>query len=145
MVSADKPFLGVCVGMQVLFDDQEEGGGKGFGLLPGKVRSIPETVKTPHMGWNKSRLVKDSPLGPAGDERFYYFVHSFVAEPDDSDDVIAVVDYGETYPSVVVRNNVWGMQFHPEKSGADGLALIRKFVEVVAQSQPRELVMDASR
>jgi glutamine amidotransferase len=144
-VESGKPFLGICVGMQVLFEDQEEGGGSGLGLLPGKVRSIPESVKTPHMGWNRSRIVKSGPLGAVDDEAFYYFVHSFVAEPTDPNDVVAVVEYGETYPSVVVRDNVWGMQFHPEKSGADGLALIKKFVDVVAIAALRELVTDARR
>lgn len=144
-VGSGKPFLGVCVGMQVLFDDQEEGGGKGFGLLPGRVRSIPPRVKTPHMGWNKSRTIKASPLGPADDEHFFYFVHSFVAEPDDPSDVVAVVEYGETYPSIVVRDNIWGMQFHPEKSGADGLSLIGRFVESVRQSTRRDLAIGAAR
>jgi glutamine amidotransferase len=144
-VASGKPFLGVCVGMQVLFDDQEEGGGKGFGLLPGHVRSIPPSVKTPHMGWNRSRAIKESPLGPAGDEHFYYFVHSFVAVPDDAADVVAVVEYGETYPSIVVRNNIWGMQFHPEKSGADGLKLIGRFVETVKQATRHEIAIGAAR
>jgi len=144
-VESGKPFLGICVGMQVLFEDQEEGGGSGLGLLPGRVRSIPESVKTPHMGWNRSRIVKGGPVGEVGDEAFYYFVHSFVAEPSDPEDIVAVVEYGETYASVVVRNNVWGMQFHPEKSGADGLALIQRFVDTVDAAAPRELAMDAAR
>jgi glutamine amidotransferase len=145
VVESGKPFLGICVGMQVLFDDQEEGGGKGFGLLPGRVRAIPESVKTPHMGWNRSRLVKDSPLGAAGDERHFYFVHSYVAEPSDPEDVVAVVEYGETYPSIVVRDNVWGIQFHPEKSGADGLALIKRFVETVQQRTNQPVAIGAVR
>lgn len=145
VVESGRPFLGICVGMQVLFDDQEEGGGKGFGLLPGRVRAIPETVKTPHMGWNRSRLVKESPLGPAGDERHFYFVHSYVAEPSDPEDVVAVVEYGETYPSIVVHDNVWGMQFHPEKSGADGLALIKRFVETVQQRINQPVAIGAAR
>lgn len=145
VVESGKPFLGICVGMQVLFDDQEEGGGKGFGLLPGRVRAIPESVKTPHMGWNRSRIIKDGPLGAAGDERHFYFVHSYVAEPSDPDDVVAVVEYGETYPSIVVRDNVWGMQFHPEKSGADGLALIERFVNTVQQQSAQPFAIGAAR
>jgi glutamine amidotransferase len=145
VVESGKPFLGICVGMQVLFDDQEEGGGKGFGLLPGRVRAIPETVKTPHMGWNRSRIVKNGPLGSTGDERYFYFVHSFVAEPADPGDTVAVVEYGETYPSIVVRDNVWGMQFHPEKSGADGLALIKRFVETVHQRASLPIAIGAAR
>ena len=143
-VESSTPFLGICVGMQVLFEAQEEGGGAGLGILPGHVRSIPASVKTPHMGWNRSTIVRRSPLGEIGDDAFYYFVHSFVAEPTDPTDIVATVDYGETYPSVVVRNNVWGTQFHPEKSGEQGLALIQKFVDTV-NSATRELVLDAAR
>ena len=144
-VNAGKPFLGVCVGMQVLFEEQEEGGGTGLGLLPGRVRSIPESVKTPHMGWNRSRFIKQSAVGDLNSEAFFYFVHSFVAEPSDPADIVAVVEYGETYASVVVRNNVWGMQFHPEKSGVDGLALIRRFVDTVTAPVSREVALEAAR
>jgi len=145
VVNSGKPFLGVCVGMQVLFEEQEEGGGTGLGLLSGRVRSIPDSVKTPHMGWNRSRIVQQSAVGDLNDEAFYYFVHSFVAEPSDPADIVAVVEYGETYASIVVRNNVWGMQFHPEKSGADGLALIQRFVNTVRVAAPRELALEAAR
>jgi imidazole glycerol-phosphate synthase subunit HisH len=134
VVEQGKPFLGICVGMQVMFEEQEEGDTKGFGLLPGKVRSIQGPVKVPHIGWNKARVARTSPLGNDGDEDYFYFVHSFVAEPDDPNDVVATTDYGEEFASVVVRANVWGTQFHPEKSGTAGLRLIRAFVEQVDQS-----------
>jgi glutamine amidotransferase len=129
-----RPFLGICLGMQLLFEHQEEGDAQGLGLIPGRVRSLPATeVKVPHMGWNRSRVVRPGPLGDAGDECFYYFVHSFIAEPDDPSVVAAEADYGTTFPSVVVRDNVWGTQFHPEKSGTDGLALIDRFVAEVRE------------
>lgn len=131
-VEGGKPFLGICLGMQLLFEHQEEGDTAGLGLLRGRIRSLSGPVKVPHMGWNRSRLVRPGPLGAAGDERHYYFVHSYVAEPTDHNDVAAVADYGERFPSVVVRDNVWGTQFHPEKSGPDGLALVRAFVEMVS-------------
>jgi glutamine amidotransferase len=127
-VEAGKPFLGICVGMQVLFEDQEEGGVPGLGLLPGRVRSLTGPVKVPHMGWNRSRVVRSGPAGEPGDEPYFYFVHSYVAEPADEADIAAVAHYGEDFASVVVRDNVWGTQFHPEKSGADGLAFVRRFV-----------------
>ena len=130
-VSEGKPFLGICLGMQLLFEHQEEGDTAGLGLLRGRIRSLNGPVKVPHMGWNRSRIVRPGPLGDAGDERYYYFVHSYVAEPADHDDVAAIAQYGEPFPSVVVRDNVWGTQFHPEKSGPDGLALVRAFVESV--------------
>jgi glutamine amidotransferase len=131
VVESGRLFLGICVGMQVMFEEQEEGGNRGLGLMPGRVRSISGEVKIPHMGWNKSRVSKTSPLGNAGDEDYYYFVHSFIAEPTDPEDIAATVEYGERFASVVVRNNVWGTQFHPEKSGDAGLKLIRAFVDQV--------------
>ncbi len=123
-----KPFMGICLGMQLLFDHQEEGDSQGLGLIPGRVRSLEANVKVPHMGWNQSRVVRPGPLGDEGDERFYYFVHSYVVEPDDPDVIAAEASYGTTFPSVVVRDNIWGTQFHPEKSGTDGLALVDRFV-----------------
>jgi imidazole glycerol-phosphate synthase subunit HisH len=134
VVAADKPFLGICVGMQVLFEDQEEGNTRGLGLLPGRVRSISAPVKVPHMGWNRSRVVRSGPAGEPGEEPYVYFVHSYVAEPADEADVAATATYGEEFPSIVVRNNVWGTQFHPEKSGNDGLAFVRRFVARLDES-----------
>ncbi|MEA2513924.1 MAG: imidazole glycerol-phosphate synthase subunit HisH [Thermomicrobiales bacterium] len=127
-VDAGKPFLGICVGMQVLFEEQEEGGVNGLSLLPGRVRSLGGAVKVPHMGWNRSRVVRSGPAGEPGEEPYFYFVHSYVAEPADGADIAATSHYGEDFPSVVVRDNVWGTQFHPEKSGTDGLAFVRRFV-----------------
>jgi glutamine amidotransferase len=131
VVDAGRPFLGICVGMQVMFEEQEEGDTRGLGLMPGRVRSLKGEVKVPHMGWNRSRVAKSSPLGEEGDEPFYYFVHSFIAEPSDAADIAATTRYGEEFASVVVRGNVWGTQFHPEKSGEAGLKLIRAFVAQV--------------
>lgn len=132
-VADGTPFLGICLGMQLLFGHQAEGDTAGLGLLPGRVRALRGPVKVPHMGWNRSRIVRPGPLGEAGEERDYYFVHSFVVEPEDPADVAAEVRYGQVFPSVVVRGRVWGTQFHPEKSADDGLALVRAFV---AQSLP---------
>jgi glutamine amidotransferase len=134
VVDDGKPFLGICVGMQVMFEEQEEGETRGFGLLPGHVRGIQGPVKVPHIGWNKSRVTRSSPLGAPGDEEFFYFVHSYIAEPKDPADVVATAVYGEEFPSVVVRGNVWGTQFHPEKSGSAGLNLIRAFVAQVDET-----------
>ena len=132
--ASGRPFLGICLGMQLLFDHQEEGDAEGLGLIRGRVRSLEDNVKVPHMGWNQSRVVRPGPLGDAGDERFYYFVHSYVVEPDDPAVVTAEARYGTAFPSVVVRDNIWGTQFHPEKSGSDGLALIDRFVTQSRQS-----------
>jgi glutamine amidotransferase len=127
-VEAGKPFLGICVGLQILFEEQEEGNAMGLGLLHGRVRALHDAPKLPHMGWNRSRVVRTGPIGQEGESAYYYFVHSYVAEPDDPADVAATAVYGEEFPSIVVRDNVWGTQFHPEKSGDAGLALIRRFV-----------------
>jgi glutamine amidotransferase len=129
VVADGKPFLGVCVGMQLLFGHQEEGNRQGLGLLPGRVRELRGNVKLPHIGWSQSRTVRSGPLGIVGDLSYYYFLHSYIAEPDDNRDIAAVVTYGETYACVVVRDKVWGTQFHPEKSGTDGLALVSAFVK----------------
>ena len=136
-VNAGTPFLGICLGMQLLFGHQEEGDTAGLGLLPGRVRALAGSVKVPHMGWNRSRVARRGPLGQAGEERDYYFVHSYVVEPDDPADVAAEVRYGEIFPSVIVRDHVWGTQFHPEKSGPDGLALVRAFVREVDATAAR--------
>jgi glutamine amidotransferase len=132
-VADGKPFLGVCVGMQLLFEHQEEGDRQGLSLLPGRVRMLRGNVKLPHIGWSQSRTIRSGPLGIEGDLAYYYFLHSYIAEPDNHDDIAAVVTYGENYPSVVVRDNVWGTQFHPEKSGTDGLTLVSAFVKQLAQ------------
>jgi glutamine amidotransferase len=139
-VDTGKPFLGICVGMQVLFEDQEEGNAVGLSLLRGRVRSLLPSVKVPHMGWNRSTVVRPGPAGQPGDDPYFYFVHSYIAEPTDLEDISATASYGEDFPSVVVRNNVWGTQFHPEKSGTDGLAFIQRFVsQLDAEALTRDL------
>ena len=134
--TAGKPFLGICLGMQLLFGAQEEGDTYGLGILPGRVRALAGPVKVPHMGWNRSRLTRPGPLGDEGDERAYYFVHSYIVEPREAADVAATVTYGVAFPSIVVHDNIWGTQFHPEKSGDDGLALVRAFVSTVVRPLP---------
>ena len=135
-VDAGKPFLGICLGMQLLFDRQTEGTEHGLGLLKGLVREIQVAEKVPHMGWNRSLTRIPFGAEARGEDRYYYFVHSFIAVPDDPADIAATTEYGETFPSIVVHDNVWGMQFHPEKSGDDGLALISAWVERVRAATP---------
>lgn len=128
-----KPFLGICLGMQLLVDHHAEGEVNGLGLFPGEVRRIPHGPKIPHMGWNQVIPQQEGlPIFariPA--EAFFYFAHSYYVEPQDQQGVAAVTEYGSPFCSVIVTERVWGTQFHPEKSGAVGLQLLQNFVRWV--------------
>lgn len=127
------PLLGVCVGMQLLFEESEEfGATKGLGLLPGRVRrfsdNLPNSLVVPHVGWNQIRQRTAHPLFVGiEDEAFFYFVHSYYCEPARNEVVLGETDYGVTYASVVAQDNLCGVQFHPEKSQAAGLRLLANF------------------
>lgn len=124
-----RPFLGICVGMQLLYEGSEEDPGvPGLGVLPGIVRRLPEGVKRPQMQWNTLDVTGEPALF-AGIERpiWVYFVHSYAAEVGDG--VVATCDYGGPVAAAVVRDRLWATQFHPEKSGEAGLAILRNFVE----------------
>ncbi len=127
-----KPLLGICLGMQVLFQQGFEGDRcEGLGLLQGDIVRIPAGVKVPHMGWNRLTMLQESPLlkeTPEG--AMVYFVHSYFANNCDAADLVAVTDYGHMLPAVVQRGNVYGLQFHPEKSSDAGLQIIKNFGEL---------------
>ena len=128
VVARGTPFLGICVGMQLLASEgHEHGVHQGLGWLPGKVtRLTPDdpTLKIPHMGWNTVAASNDS--GFAGGDA--YFVHSYRFDPDDSADIRAVSDHGGQFPAIVARGNITGVQFHPEKSQAYGLAFLKRWL-----------------
>jgi imidazole glycerol-phosphate synthase subunit HisH len=125
------PALGICLGMQVLFETSDEGIGSGLGALPGRVRRL-RGRRLPHMGWNDVAMV-DDPLFAGLDSLIAYYANSYVVEPDDASDVIAWTQYGdERFAAAVRKDRIWGVQFHPEKSGAPGLQLIRNFLAQVA-------------
>jgi glutamine amidotransferase len=128
---AGVPLLGICLGMQLLFDGSDEHeGATGLGLLPGNVTAL-EAPKLPHIGWNEVTFDRESPLvAGLGDAAAFYHVHSFVCRPADDGDVVGRGDYGESFASIVARGNVMGAQFHPEKSSRDGLALLRNFARL---------------
>jgi imidazole glycerol-phosphate synthase subunit HisH len=128
VVARRTPLLGVCLGMQLLFGDQEEGPTAGLGLLEGDARKLASDHKIPHMGWNTVQFTDGSPLADEPDAPFY-FVHSYAVRPTNEADIAAVTQYGVEFPSIVIHDNVWGTQFHPEKSGDAGLALLRRWIE----------------
>ncbi len=131
--AAGVPIFGSCMGMQLLFDSSEEhGGARGLGLLAGDVRRLrAEGRKLPHIGWSEVVKVRDSPLwGDLPDRVFLYHVHSYVVHPVAEETVIATASYGESFPAVVGKGNVFGAQSHPEKSSMHGLRLLASFVKI---------------
>lgn len=128
-----KPFLGICLGMQLLAQHHTEGEVAGLGLFPGVVQRIPQGPKIPHMGWNQARPLHSGLPIFAGiaPEAYFYFAHSYYVEPQHQQGVAAMTDYGSPYCSVIVTKQVWGTQFHPEKSGAVGLQLLKNFLKWV--------------
>lgn len=137
-VASGRPFLGICVGMQVLLTDSEEGepGVQGLNIVPGHVRRFPAAagLKVPQIGWNNVCFASSTPLGEslhqAQAQPMAYFLNSFYCVPDDPADVAAVTDYGLNFCSALHRGNVWATQFHPEKSGAVGLTILRNFARL---------------
>lgn len=127
------PLLGVCVGMQMLFDESEEFGvWRGLGLLGGRVRRFEGELRVPHVGWNRVEWRGSHTLSEGlADGAFFYFVHSYFCEPEDASDATGLTSYGVTFASVVARGKVCGVQFHPEKSQEAGLRLLKNFAERV--------------
>ncbi len=126
-----KPFLGICLGLQLMFEESEETPGvKGLGIFKGKVVKIPDCgLKIPHMGWNSIKLEKESRLFE--DNSFVYFVHSYYIQPEDKSIVSASAEYGTKLDVAVESGNVFAAQFHPEKSGEEGMKILRKFVGLI--------------
>lgn len=133
-IASGRPFLGVCMGQQALFDVSEEGGEHPcLGVLPGRVVRLPPGLKVPHMGWNQVRIVRSHPIFDGiPDGSYFYFVHSYYPRPDDPAVVIGETEYGVTFASVVARDGLVATQFHPEKSGAMGLRMYENFLRIAA-------------
>jgi glutamine amidotransferase len=126
--------FGICLGMQLFFPESEEGAGKGLAFFEGKNIRLPNSVKVPHMGWNTLRIVKQNEiLDGVDDESYVYFVHSLYPVPIDKEIVCAETDYGTTFTSAIARKNVYGTQFHPEKSGDTGLRILKNFAKLVTR------------
>jgi glutamine amidotransferase len=127
-----KPLLGICLGMQLLFSSSDENGYyEGLNLLPGHVARFRGELKIPHMGWNWLSFKHPHPLFRDLSEDYVYFVHSYYVQAANSEDVIATTNYGTSVPAIVARNQIYGMQFHPEKSGKLGLKLLNQFARLV--------------
>jgi imidazole glycerol-phosphate synthase subunit HisH len=128
-VDAGTPLLGLCLGLQLLFSESEEFGRTlGFNFIPGKVKRLPPNLKVPHIGWNQLHLKRPDPLLEGIPEAsFVYFVHSYYADPDAHEDILATTDYSIEFPAIARRGNVWATQFHPEKSQDVGLRILKNF------------------
>lgn len=139
--AAGTPIFGICLGMQMLLTSSEEaahaGAGEveGLSLIPGKNVRFSTNVKVPHMGWNELSIVNSHPVFEGIDGGYAYFVHSYYAEPESADSIVATSDYGTEFPAIIAtpEGNVFGTQFHPEKSGDVGLRILQNFVSYCAQ------------
>lgn len=136
-ISKRTPFLGICLGFQILFSQSEEHGiCRGMDIIKGRVKRFTHTFKIPHMGWNQVKQTIDHRpqttdlFNVVPDNSYFYFVHSYYAEPEDQNVIIATTEYGHEFTSAVNKDNVWGVQFHPEKSGDIGLKILRNFLSL---------------
>ncbi len=135
-ISNEKPFLGICMGMQVLMDYSEENNGTDcLGLIKGKVKKFQSTqknqMKIPHMGWNKISKRNEHPIwNKIDNDSYFYFVHSYFIEPDDKTNIIGETKYGDNFCSVIAKNNIIAIQGHPEKSSKAGLQFLKNFIEI---------------
>ncbi|HEX7482852.1 MAG TPA: imidazole glycerol phosphate synthase subunit HisH [Candidatus Bathyarchaeia archaeon] len=128
------PILGICLGLQLFFETSEEGPGEGLALFKGKNMQLPNTVKVPHMGWNTLNIVKPNQLfDDITEGTFVYFVHSLYPVPKDKKIVCTTTEYGTTFTSAIASKNIYGTQFHPEKSGDVGLKILKNFVKIVVK------------
>ena len=133
--ASGRPFLGVCLGLQLLMDATDEGNVPCLGIVHGKTRRLPGGLKVPHMGWNQVRLTGDSPVFEGiPDNSDFYFVHSYYGEPIDEELIAGVTEYGIPFCSAIVRDSLIATQFHPEKSGALGLKIYDNFVRLAGRS-----------
>ena len=135
-IASGRPFLGICMGLQVLFSLSEEGGEHlCLDILPGRVRRLPDGLKVPHMGWNRVRQRCPHPIFEGlADGALFYFVHSYYAQPEEPSVVIGETDYGVTFPAVVAKDNIVATQFHPEKSAEPGLRFYENFLRMTQAS-----------
>ena len=131
--ASGKPLVGICLGMQLLFDSStEHGENEGLGLLPGRIERFAGDYKVPHMGWNRLSFLQDNRIFTGVEQGYVYFVHSYFLQPTEESRpvLLATADYYQEVPAIVGKGNVYGMQFHPEKSGTVGMKLLQNFAEL---------------
>ncbi|MBE6499670.1 MAG: imidazole glycerol phosphate synthase subunit HisH [Methanobrevibacter thaueri] len=130
-IQNDKPFLGICLGQQVLMSSSDEAPGiKGLNLFKGHAELLKGNIKIPHMGWNQLKVCNNSPILEGIDKEYFYFVHSYHVVPDDNNIIAGVCDYGGEIVASLSRNNLFSTQFHPEKSGRAGLKILKNFTRL---------------
>ena len=130
-IKKGKPFLGICLGMQLLFESSEEGNVKCLGILKGFVKKFKIEKKIPQIGWNQVKAVRQTQLLKGISDDYFYYVNSYYCVPKDKEVIIGVTSYGEEFAGIVAKDNIFGVQFHPEKSGPAGFKLLENFVEGV--------------
>jgi len=133
-INEGTPFLGICLGLQLFFESSEEGPGTGLGVFKGRNLQLPKTVKVPHMGWNTLNIVKSNELFDGiSDGTYVYFVHSLYPAPKDNSIVCTTTQYGTTFTSAIANKNIYGTQFHPEKSGGVGIKILSNFAKIIVK------------
>ena len=144
-IAEDKPFLGICIGMQILFTGTEEGGWQEcLDIIPGRVRKLPAGFKIPHMGWNQVKQKASHPIFKGiPDETNFYFVHSYYVEPEDDSLIIGETEYGLNFCSILAKGNLVATQFHPEKSGEFGLKLYSNFIKMALVAKTSSLQVNS--
>jgi glutamine amidotransferase len=132
-IEGGKPVFGICLGLQLLFTRSYEGGiNQGLGLIEGEVVKIGASVKLPHIGWNTIEIERKNPLvEEIPNNSFMYFAHTYIPKPTDEEVIIAETEYGTRFPSIIAKKNIFATQFHPEKSGKNGLKILGNFVKLV--------------
>ena len=127
-----KPYLGICLGLQILFEQSQENPGvKGMGIFKGRVKRFSSKLKIPQIGWNSIKITKKSQITKnINDNSYFYFVHSYYVEPEDKSIILTKTDYGQEFTSGIAKDNIFGVQFHPERSGTIGLEMLKNFVEL---------------
>jgi glutamine amidotransferase len=140
VVKQGKPLFGICLGLQLFFEESEEMGlHKGLGFFPGRVRRFDVGLKVPHIGWNQVNIRRQSPLlDGLADGSYAYFVHSYYVEPTEDDIILTTTDYGLNFASIVGRGTIFGIQFHPEKSQDVGMRILSNFVAMIEECERKQ-------